>query len=164
MVRSVDIDSIREELLSHLPLTRRWRVRDTTLDWDFSLLQKHLLPISPSNLNQDHIPDEWRQVLLFGICNHSTGGGAVPFYGISATTGEIFALDLERDYGSELNFINSSAQNFINTYLVFDQSLHDFPQSTGGLTDRARATDPDCFDRSEWKSLAEYAEYPTDRA
>ena len=148
-----DLKLLQASLAAGLPLSARWVIDETPWDWDFSLAQQELQPASEADISGGDLPPEWLELYLFGSQDYSEGGGARPFVGIHKDTGAVYGLDVERD--SEcLYFLNSSVPCFIETYWIFFEILGEGTGSRHGLPARVRAADPEGFDQSEWKDLA----------
>jgi hypothetical protein len=76
---------------------------------------------------------------------------------VHARTGEVFAIDIERD-DTAVYFLNSSVTAFIATFLLFDEVLGARRATPAGLAGRVRAADPAADRGREWRGLVEYIE------
>ena len=158
MLTSHEIEALRVELSTRLPIRARWLIGETPLDWDFSRAKRQLKLLTSLEFPGWDIPDEWRQFYLLGEENYSEGGGASPYLGVLAETGAVYELDVERDTRPGALLLNSSVTRFIDTFYIFDQSLGQGIDSPLNISGRVRALDPEVFNQSEWKLLAEYLE------
>jgi hypothetical protein len=157
---SVNLDELRLEVAGRLPVRVRWLLDETPWDWDFSRARQALQPLSDADAEtwMEILPEDWRQLYIFGEEAFAAGGGARPFLGVHIQSGEVYGLDVERDDAAAY-FLNSSVPAFIDTFLLFDEVLGKRVAATSRLSDRARAADPKGFDRSEWRDAAEHVEF-----
>jgi hypothetical protein len=130
-------------------------------DFDFTRSQRPLLPLLDSDLNGGDIDAQWTVLDLFGEEDYAEGGGASPLLGVHRETGQIFGLDVERE-SSQMFLLNSDADRFIRTFLLFDDVLRAGKLPAGDVAKRAREVDPGTFQGSEWQELAEYLKFLED--
>ena len=150
---AADLELIRSEVSSRLPLRTRWLIAGTPLEFDFSRSQRPLKKVYPSDLNGCDIDKEWTALYLFGEENFAEGGGARPWLGVHKDTGEIFGLDIERE-SSVMFFLNSNITRFVETFRVFNDAIDLGTVAYTAMASVARGIDPLSFDRSEWRVLA----------
>jgi len=143
-------------LAARLPPRARWLLGDSPLDWDFSRAAHPLeaLPEDHAQTLAAILPNDWRELLIFGEDDYAEGGGAQSFLTVHTRTGEVFGVDGERD--APVYFLSSSVTAFVETFLLFDRVLRGGVGTASELAEAARAVDPRGFDRSEWRDLAQY--------
>jgi hypothetical protein len=143
-----DIESIRLQIRTRLPIRARWLVRGTPIHFDFSRSETPLKPVMPCDFNSATIiEEEWTSLRIFGENDYS-------FLGIHWQSCEVFRLDVEQDT-SQIFLLNSDIDRFIRTFLTLDRVL-----GSGGapahIAERLREIDPGAFERSEWRLLSDY--------
>jgi hypothetical protein len=151
----IEIESIREQIVTRLPVRAQWLISGTSLDFDFSPSQGTLHPVTTTDVVGDTVEEQWTSLRIFGQQDYAEGGGASPYLTVDADTGEIFGLDVERTT-SQLFLLNSNIDRFIQTFLALDRMLH-----LGGLPDadiaaRLKTIDPDAFERSDWRVISDH--------
>ena len=158
-----NVEELRLLIMSRLPAQSRWLMRETPVRWDFSRATQPLqsLPEDDAAEWKNILPTDWRQIMIFGERDIAEGGGANPFLGIHAQTGEVLGLDVERDR-SAVFLLNSSVPAFIDAFLILEKALKVDKQVPRDLKNRLRDLDPDAFDRSEWRELVDYLDESTD--
>jgi len=104
-------------LAARLPARARWRLGDSPLDWDFSRAAHPLeaLPEDHAQTLAAILPNDWRELLIFGEDDYAEGGGAQSFLTVHTRTGEVFGVDGERD--APVYFLSSSVTAFVETFL-----------------------------------------------
>jgi hypothetical protein len=150
---TADIATRRAAIISRLPVKARWTVKGTSLDWDFSAAGEGLHPLSRAALNCEPEPG-WLELLIFGEYDYADGGGARPFLGVRQSDAVVCGLDVERE-GDKLFVLNSSIEQFIETFRFFNEYLGSGKPLPLGAEDRVRAIDPQTFPASDWKLLLE---------
>jgi len=100
------------------------------------------------------LPEDWRQMLVFGEEDFAHGGGASPLVSVHVATGEVFGIDVERERSAAF-LLNSSIPAFIDTFLVFDDALAGGGAVSSILRDRVRAADQVAYEKCEWRSLVD---------
>jgi hypothetical protein len=153
-VATVDIEELRLTLVERLPSHSRWFLDGTPWDWDFSRAARPLQAIPDDDAATwiEVLPQDWRQMLVFGEENFAEGGGAKPFLTVHARTGRVLGLDVERER-SAVFLLNTSIPAFIETFVVFDNALRHGGTVPAGLREQIRAVDPESFERSKWRDL-----------
>jgi SUKH-4 immunity protein len=163
---AINAEEIRHAVEERLPRRARWIVPgvETIIDWYFSRASQPLQPLTADDAVRwaEALPEDWRELLIFGEEDVGEGGGARPLLCVHGQTGEVFGLDIERPEAARY-FLNSSMAAFVDTFLVFDRALTG-GQQTVSLTQAVRAADPDVFERSDWRSLADYVLTQSDGA
>jgi hypothetical protein len=149
-----DPEALRSALASRLPLTARWMINETPMDYDFSAARRVLQPLDKDAL-LDAPEAEWLDLLIFGEYDYAEGGGANPFLGIMRTTGAIHGLDVERDK-QPLFVLNSSTDAFIETFTFLHASLGAGRPLPRDADARLRSIDPHTYDNSDWRLLVEF--------
>src|SRR5258708_6735495 len=118
-----DIESIRLQIVTRLPIRVRWMVKEVPLDFDFSRSEAPLKPVMPSDFNTATVIErEWTSLQIFGGYDYAEGGGATPFLGVHSESGAVFGLDAELE-ASQMFFFNSDVDRFIRTFLALDRAL-----------------------------------------
>ena len=84
----INLDLVRRKIMHALPARARWFVDDSPLDFDFSRAQRDLRPIGESDTSGFEIPQEWLSIYLFGEEDYAQDGGAAPYLGVHADTGD----------------------------------------------------------------------------
>ena len=146
-------DALRASIVSRLPATVRWTVAGSDLEWNFSAAREGLRPPSRASLNCEPEPS-WTELLIFGEYDYAAGGGASPLLGVRATDGAVYGLDLERE-GGELFALNSSVEQFIETFLFLNGHLGSGAALRLDAEEKLRTIDPKAFPASEWRALLE---------
>jgi hypothetical protein len=148
---TLDLQAMQSAILAGLPRQRRWLIKDTTIDYDFSVAQYGLGPFAEATDETiDPREKKWFDLLIFGNYDYAEGGGAYPFLGIRKTDGAIYGLDPELE-GEAMFLINSSLDRFIRTFSLLDEFLSLGKPTPPTLESRLRAIDPDVYDESDWK-------------
>ncbi len=149
-----DIESIRLQIMTRLPVRVRWLVSGTPLDFDFSRSQVPLASITTNDVVGGPVEGEWTSLRIFGEEDYAEGGGAAPYLGVHAESGEIFGLDVERE-ASQMFFLNSDVDRFIQTFLALDRVLRLGGPPDAQIGERLKEIDPGAFERSEWRLLSD---------
>jgi|SRR6266850_4230347 len=145
-----DPESIRLQVATRLPVRVQWLIEQTPLDFDFSPSQA---PLLNANDFLGGPPDQrWTALHIFGEQDYAEGGGATPFLGVHAESGEILGLDLDRDE-SQIFLLNSNIDLFIKTFLELDEVLRLSRSPQVQIRERLKKIDPGAFERSEWLGL-----------
>lgn len=148
-----DIESIRRQIVKHLPVRVRWLVDGTPLDFDFSRSQAPLRSVMSGDFNNATVIEKgWTALWIFGDDDYAEGGGASAYLGIHSESGAIFGLDVERET-SPMFLLNSNADRFIQTFLALDRVLRPGGVLDPNIEGRLKQIDPDAFEHSEWKLL-----------
>jgi hypothetical protein len=150
----INLDLVRRKIMHELPARARWLVGGSPLDFDFSRAQRDLRPIGEADTNGFEIPQEWLTLYLFGEEDYAQGGGAAPYLGVHADTGQVFGLDVERD-SSPIYLLNSDVDKYILTFDVFDQALRRGTLHVMQVARLAEEVDPVAFVAGEWHYLAD---------
>jgi hypothetical protein len=145
-----DLEAIRLQIVTHLPVRVRWLIEQTPLDFDFSHSQSPLL--NANDFLGGARDQQWTALHIFGEQDYAEGGGATPFLGVHAESGEILGLDLDRDE-SQIYLLNSNIDLFIRTFLEFDEVLRLSKRPPLNIRERLKEIDPGAFERSEWLDL-----------
>jgi len=154
----VSPEETRKQIAARLPQRVQWMIDGIAWDFDFTRSQRPLLPLLDSDLHAGDINAEWTVLDLFGEEDYAEGGGASPLLGVHRETGQIFGLDVERE-SSQMFLLNSDADRFIRTFLLFDDVIRAGKLSVADVAERAREIDPATFHGSEWQELAEYLKF-----
>ncbi len=164
----INLGQARKKVVRALPVRVRWLVEGCPLDFDFSRARCDLRPLADSDTNGFEIPQEWVPLFLFGEQDYAEGGGATPFLGVHADTGQVFGLDAERE-SEPVYLLNSDIDKFILTFDVFDRALRQGSLPVKQVPCLAEEIDPTAFAVGEWRDLAEaiasgadYGEDPTE--
>ena len=156
MGRLTDIESIRLQIVTRLPVRVRWIVNEVPLDFDFSLSKAPLEPVKPSYFNSVTVIDkEWSSLQIFGGYDFAEGGGARPYLGVHSDSGAIFGLDAELET-SPMFLFNSDIDRFIQTFLALDRALGIGGRPDVQIAEKLKQIDPGVFEHSEWRLLCDY--------
>jgi hypothetical protein len=151
-----DIESIRQQIVTRLPVRVRWLVNGTRLDFDFSRSEAPLEPVMACDFNSATVIEkEWTSLRIFGEDDYVEGGGASAYLGVHSGSGEFFGLDVERET-SEMFLLNSDVDRFIQTFLALDRVLRPDGLPDARIRERLGEIDPNAFERSEWRLLCDY--------
>ena len=126
-----DLEQLRLKTLSRLPDQVYWRVQERRVVFDFRRAFRPLKPVSTADLFR-RLEPEWAQIYVFGDRVTVNGGGSRSLLGIHQDSGAVYGLDPERK-GSPLYLLNSNAEAFIDTFLLFDRMLRSVPTSLAEL-------------------------------
>jgi hypothetical protein len=153
------LEELRLTVVARLPRRARWFLGETPWDWDFSRAARPLEPVPDDDAVSwmEVLPEDWRQMLIFGEEDFAEGGGASPFVSVHAQTGAVVGLDVERERSAAF-LLNSSLPAFIETFLLLDEGMRANGKVPPALRDRIRAVDPGVFERSEWRFLVDELE------
>lgn len=151
---SVDPESVKK-VMRGLPVSRRWFVQGTPLDYDFRAGRKGPRPLEPGAFDF-RVQAKWLELLIFGEYDYAEGGGANPFLGVRRTDGAVCGLDVERDK-APMFLLNSSLDAFIETFRLLDGYLAKKRVVPPGIEAQLRKIDPKAFGRSDWKPFVRYA-------
>jgi hypothetical protein len=150
-----EIEAARSMILAGLPTRVRWIVVGTSFDFDFSEAQRGLRHVARGDFfGSDELDERWADHLIFGELDVCEGGGARPFLTIRTSDGVVCGLDVERD--DSIYPFNSSVAQFIRTFVLFDQHLGQDRPIPADIGQQVRQIDPECFDRSEWRSMIDW--------
>lgn len=152
---SFDLEEVRSQIASCLPIHARWLIRETPLDFDFSRSQRSLQLLSPSDLNGYEVEPDWAYLYIFGEQHFADGGGASAYLGVLRDAGSVFGLDIERTR-SPIFFFNSSVRQFIETFRLFENAMAQGEVGLIGLERLLREIDPPCAASSEWQEMGDY--------
>lgn len=145
-----DLESIRLQVATRLPVRVRWLIRQNPLDFDFSPSQS---PLLNANDFLGSPPDsQWTALHIFGEQDYAEGGGATPLLAVHAENGEILGLDLDRDQ-SPIFLLNSNMDLFIKTFLELDEVLRFNRSPQLQIRECLKKIDPGAFERSDWLGL-----------
>jgi hypothetical protein len=150
-----DIEPIRLEVVTRLPVRVRWLVSGTPLDFDFSRSKAPLRPIVAVDVAGGAVEEQWASLRIFGEEDYAEGGGASPYLGVHSESGEIFGLDVEREI-SQMFLLNSDIDRFIQTFLALDRVLRTGGPPDAQIGERLEQIDPGAFAHSEWRLLSDY--------
>jgi len=150
----VDLEHVRTQVATRVPVRVRWVLNGTPLDFDFSRARSPLQTLESADMSGD-IEKEWTRLYLFAEQRFAEGGGASPWIGVHQKNGEVFGLDVERE-STAMFFMNSDVDRFIKTFLVFDEALRLGKISLKALSSAATQIDPLGYSKSDWRVLAEY--------
>lgn len=149
----VDLEQLRLRTLSRLPDQVYWRVHERRVVFDFRRALRPLKPVSTADLFR-RLEPEWARIYVFGDRVTVNGGGSRSLLGIQQGTGGVYGLDPERK-ASPLYLLNSNAEAFIDTFLLFDRMLRSVPTSLEALRAEAEHIDPTAFAEGAWRGLAD---------
>ena len=158
MLSFAALEDTRGQLLSSLPAKARWLLGETPLEWRFERAQQPLQPLTSADISSGAIPAHWLPIHIFGEYSYADGGGATAFLGIDIQTGQVRGLDVERDDSSAVFLLNSTVQQFIDTFLLFSHVLVHRSEAVAELAANAKAIDPAVFPNSSWRVLADHVE------
>ncbi len=147
----IDIATMRSAIEAGLPVHKRWIIRGTPLDYDFSVARSGLGKLPTGNGgSQDQ---EWSDFCAFGKYDYAEGGGAAPWLCIRMTDGAVCGLDFEQE--DPVFLLDSSLQRFIQTFSVFDDYLGSRASLPADFDARLRRIDPNAYPVSDWRLLFE---------
>ena len=159
---SAALKKLQVELASQLPLSSRWIINGTPMDWNFSRVQQDLRPLGKSEVSGGYdIPESWSLLYLFGESDYAEGGGSHSHVGIHIQTGAVCGLDIEREDQSVVYLLNSCVEKFIGTFLALNEAFHKRTEPHTDFFAKLETIDPDVFPQSEW---ALYVEMLSERA
>jgi hypothetical protein len=147
-----DVEAIRLAIVTQLPLRARWRIYDTPLDYDFGVARRDLRELPRDAIASGDV--RFFDLLIFGDYDCAEGGGAHPWLGIRKTDGAVYGLDPERE--DPLFFLNSSIEEFIQTFALLNEYLGKGKELPFDLEDRVRNIDPEAYPESDWRLLVEH--------
>jgi hypothetical protein len=150
---TVDLNAIQAAIVAGLPITAKWTVGETSLDFDFSVAQDGLPPLPDDALEDGETA--WLDLRVFGDFDVADGGGANPYVCIRQSDGAVYGLDLERDTEGMFLF-NSSIDQFIETFVLLDQYLSKGKSLPSPAEVRVKGVDPAAYPHSEWKLLVDH--------
>jgi hypothetical protein len=150
---ALDIAAIQAVIVAGLPIRTRWMLGGTPLDFDFSHARRGLRAVAREDIVGD-LDEAWADLLVFGLCDFSEGGGASPWITIRESDGSVCGLDVERE--PAVFDYNSSLEQFIQTFVLLDQCLSRCEPLLPGVASGVREIDPDSYPSSEWRSLVDY--------
>jgi hypothetical protein len=150
----VDVTAIANSIAGALPLSARWTIETTPLDFNFSVGHAGLRELASFEDNfGDILPNA---SLVFGEYDYSEGGGAHAWLCIRKTDGWVCGIDLERE---EPEFIfNSSIARFCQTFVVLNRYLEvaDPARLPACCETEIAGIDPEAYPTSDWKLLVAY--------
>lgn len=141
------------ELRAGLPERARWLIRGTPLDFDFLALRSPLRPLAEL---VDGVAARFAELCVFGEECFAQRGGASPFLAVNSASGAIVGFDIERNLEPQF-ILSSNAASFVKTFVVFDRALRLGVFPVTDLAKELERIDPEGYDRSEWRDLAEAA-------
>jgi hypothetical protein len=150
-----EIEPIRQQIVTRLPVRARWLINGTPLNFDFSRSQAPLRPIATGDVVGGPVEEKWTLLRIFGEEDYAEGGGASPYLGVHSESGEIFGLDVEREM-SQMFLLNSNIDRFIETFLALDGMLRLGGSLDAQIRERLEQIDPGAFAYSEWRLLSDY--------
>lgn len=151
-VVKVNPKALRSAITAGLPERARWMIEETPLDYDFSIGRMGLRQLTNDVL--DGGPKKWRELLIFGRDDYAEGGGSSAFLGIRTTDGTVYRLDPERK--TPLSLLNSSIQQFIDTFGLLDKYLGQGIPLPLDIRTQLRSIDRKAYPKSEWRLLVEH--------
>ena len=151
----IDVEPIRLQIVTRLPVRVRWLVNGTPLDFDFSRSQAPLRPIMAGDVIAGAVEEQWTSLRIFGEEDYAEGGGASPYLGVHSESGEIFGLDVEREM-LQMFLLNSDIHRFIQTFLELDRMLRLGGPPDAQIGGRLEQIDPVAFQHSDWRFLCDY--------
>src|SRR5882762_6273506 len=95
---------IARMVAAELPRTRQWRIANVPLDYDFSRAQSDLEYLDQPAFEGYPIVGRWEPLYIFGEERYAEGGGAISVLCVSAVSGAVVGLDIERE-GESLFFL-----------------------------------------------------------
>ena len=148
----LNLEAMRLVIVTMLPLRSRWMVRETPLDYDFSVAHQGLRELTNDMVGSGE--KEWFDLLIFGRCDYGDGGGATHWLGIHKTGGGIYGLDLERE--DAMFLFNSSINRFVHTFVLLGEYLGKGVNLPADVAVRAHNIDLETYCSSEWRLLIDY--------
>jgi hypothetical protein len=150
-----DPEVILARIDARLPRRARWLILDTPLDFEFSTDRYRLQRVTDADVIGGPVPIDWSDCGLIGSEDYAEGGGASPWIAIRERDGFVCGLDIERD-GEKTFIYNSSLDRFIATFNLLDQYLSEGRALPPDVATQLEALDPEAYESSEWRHLAEY--------
>jgi hypothetical protein len=132
----------------------RWHIAKVPLDFDLSRAQSGLEYLDQPTFEGYPIVGRWKPLYIFGEERYAEGGGAISSLCVSAVSGAVVGLDIERE-GESLFFLNSDLPKFIATFNAFDRAFQRGSTQASSLIAEGIAIDQSGFTKSEWYDLAE---------
>lgn len=151
----IDPEFIRLEIVRCLPIHVHWLIHGNALDFDFSRSRMPLRALTADDLNCCDIDKEWADLLLIGVQDFASGGGASAYLGVHHITGKIHGLDVEHE-SSPIFLWNSSANHFIRSIIETNNILSSTSATAELLPSVLKEIDPTAFPNSEWRSFSRY--------
>ncbi len=149
-----DLEQLRLRTLSRLPDQVYWRVHEKRVVFDFRRAHSPLKTVSTAEIFR-RLDPQWSQIYVFGERVTVNGGGSRSLLGIQQGSGTVYGLDPKRQ-GSPLYLLNSHAEAFVDTFLLFDRMLRNVPTSLAALRAEAERIDPVAFSEGAWSGVADH--------
>ena len=149
----VDLEQLRLRTLSRLPDQVYWRVHERRVVFDFRRAHSPLKPVSTAELFR-RIEPEWARLFVFGDRVTVSAGSSRSLLVVQQGSGVVYGLDPGLK-DAPLYLLNSNADAFIDTFLLFDRMLRSGPTSLAALRSEAEQIDPTTFPKGAWRGLAD---------
>jgi hypothetical protein len=142
----------QKQLIDSLPKQAMWRFRETWVSFDFSRLQKRLLPVTAECIVGGPLPVDWLRYRVFGDERFDNVGA---FVCIDVVDGSVVRIDVELE--KPVSLLNTNVERFATSFGLLNDYFGSAVKDLEDLTTRLQLADSAAFDAgSHWWALTDY--------